>query len=73
LGGRELEHDPDFHPGQRRAEAVVDALSEGQVGARVATVDVERLGFTEPSRVPAGRRRSGRRAMAAHYTAGRAG
>jgi hypothetical protein len=55
LGGQELEHDPDFHPGQRRAEAVVDALSEGQMGARVAAVDVERLRFAEPSRVPPGR------------------
>ena len=33
----------------------MDALSEGQVGARVAAVDVERLGFTEPSRVPPSR------------------
>ena len=55
LGGQELEHDPDFHPGQRRAEAVVDALSEGKMGARVAAVDVERLGFTELARVAAGR------------------
>ena len=43
------ERDAPFEPGQRRAEAVVDAVPEGEVGA-VGAVDVERLGVAVAGR-----------------------
>ena len=63
-GEQRAERDPGLQPGQRRAEAVVDAVAEGQV-RRVGAGDVERVGVgrSGPGRGwrPAARRPRSRR------------
>ena len=49
-----LEGDPGFEPGQRRAEAVMDAVAEPEVRP-VAAADVEDVGGREPARIAVGR------------------
>src|SRR5215211_2952725 len=46
-----LEHDPGLEPGERRTEAMVDAVPERDVPLRVAA-DVEPVGITPPALVP---------------------
>ena len=43
-----------LEPGQRRAQAVVDAGGEGEVAGCLRAVEVRRIGFGEDGRVPAG-------------------
>ena len=51
---RLLQGDPPLRPGQRRPQAEVDAVAEGQVVVHVA-VDVEAVGVGKGTLVPAGR------------------
>ena len=50
-----LEHDPDLHPGQRRAQAEVGPVTEGDVGVG-APADVEAKRVLEHLLVEVGRR-----------------
>ena len=49
--GEQLQHDAELYPGERRAEAEVDALAERQVPRGVGAVDVEGVRIGEPRRV----------------------
>ena len=61
--GELLERLLAFEPGQRRAEAVVDAVAEGEV-LDVGPADVDAIGVGEARRVAVGRREQGDDALA---------
>ena len=46
--GQQLEHDPQFHPGKRGAEAEVDAVTEGEVPRAPLCGHVEDVRVIEP-------------------------
>ena len=45
---QQLEHDPQFHPGERGAEAEVDAVTEGDVPRGALSGHVEDVRVVEP-------------------------